>query len=77
MERFEDNLITLKTLESRFGEAGNSIKLLQIFEILNKLKFYMKNVNNIQKELYIATIANLRIAIEEELKNVSSDYVRE
>ncbi len=75
MDFFEDNLISVEKIESRFGVNNSSKKLLQIFEMLNKLKFYMRSANEIQKEMYEETIANLRIAIAEELKIVSSNHV--
>lgn len=75
MDFFEDNLISVEKIESRFGVNNSSKKLLQIFEMLNKLKFYMRSANEIQKEMYEEAIANLRIAIAEELKVVSSKHV--
>lgn len=76
MDFFEDNLISLKTIEERFGRTEASCKLLQIFEMLNKLKFYKRTALPTQKTLYTAAIANLRIAIEEELKSVRASYVK-
>lgn len=76
MDFFEDNLISLKTVEERFGKTEASKKVLQIFEMLNKLKFYKKTATPTQEILYMTAIANLRIAIEEELKTVSTCYVK-
>lgn len=76
MDFYEDNLISLKAIEERFGKTDANKKLLQIFEMLNKLKFYKRTAMPIQEEFYAAAIANLRIAIEEELKIVSTNYVR-
>lgn len=76
MDFFEDNLISLKAIEERFGRTESSRKLLQIFEMLNKLKFYKRTALPAQQILYVAAIANLRIAIEEELKSVSASYVK-
>ena len=76
MDFFEDNLISLKALEERFGRTEASHKLLQIFEMLNKLKFYNRTAQPSQKKMYMTAIANLRIAIEEELKTVSASYVK-
>lgn len=76
MDFFEDNLISLKTIEERFGKTEASKKVLQIFEMLNKLKFYKKTATPTQEILYMTAIANLRIAIEEELKTVSTCYVK-
>ena len=75
MDFFEDNLISVEKIESRFGVNNSSKKLLQIFEMINKLKFYMRSAKGIQKEMYEEAIANLRIAIAEELKVVSSKHV--
>ena len=44
--------------------------------MLNKLKFYKRTALPTQKTLYTAAIANLRIAIEEELKSESASYVK-
>lgn len=74
---FEDNLISLKALENRFGKNPSNKKLLQIFEMLNKLKFYMRNADDTVKEFYESAIANLRIAIEEKIKDESFSYVKE
>ncbi len=76
MDFFEDNLISLKTIEECFGKTEASKKVLQIFEMLNKLKFYKKTATPTQEILYMTAIANLRIAIEEELKTVSTCYVK-
>lgn len=76
MDFFEDNLISLKAIEELFGKTKASKKVLQIFEMLNKLKFYKKTATPTQEILYMTAIANLRIAIEEELKTVSTCYVK-
>lgn len=76
MDFFEDKLISIKAIEERFGKTEASKKILQIFEMLNKLKFYKKTANPNQEILYMTAIANLRIAIEEELKTVSTCYVK-
>lgn len=76
MDFFEDKLISLKAIEERFGKTEASKKILQIFEMLNKLKFYKKTATPTQEILYMTAIANLRIAIEEELKTVSTCYVK-
>lgn len=76
MDFFEDKLISLKAIEERFGKTEASKKVLQIFEMLNKLKFYKKTATPTQEILYMTAIANLRIAIEEELKTVSTCYVK-
>lgn len=76
MDFFEDNLISLKAIEELFGKTEASKKVLQIFEMLNKLKFYKKTATPTQEILYMTAIANLRIAIEEELKTVSTCYVK-
>lgn len=76
MDFFEDKLISLKAIEERFGKTEASKKILQIFEMLNKLKFYKKTANPNQEILYMTAIANLRIAIEEELKTESTCYVK-
>ena len=75
MDIFEDNLISLKTIEELFGKTEANKKILQIFEMLNKLKFYKKTANPNQEILYMTAIANLRIAIEE-LKTESTCYVK-
>lgn len=76
MDFFEDKLISLKAIEERFGKSEANKKILQIFEMLNKLKFYKKIANPNQEILYMTAIANLRIAIEEELKTESTCYVK-
>ncbi len=76
MDFFEDKLISLKAIEERFGKTKANKKILQIFEMLNKLKFYKKTANPNQEILYMTAIANLRIAIEEELKTESTCYVK-
>ena len=45
MDFFEDKLISLKAIEERFGKTEANKKILQIFEMLNKLKFYKKTVD--------------------------------
>ncbi len=76
MDFFEDNLISLKAIEKCFGKTKTSRKVLQIFEMINKLKFYKRIATPTQEILYVTAIANLRIAIEEELKTESICYVK-